>query len=187
MSCKGPVKVLDFAGGTGVIYYRIRPYLSDPSNVTWDVFDINKEGLEMGRAFDPKDKNIQFYSQLPDRITNCYDVVYISTALHHFSDYRTNIKELLDFQPTYFVLTRLIAGEVPSYVTSYLYPSGKRTPYRVINVLELSEFFNENGYKLIFKAPSEDRNVSVSKDLFSKDVPEDHKIEFTLTLVFRKD
>ena len=61
MSCKGPVKVLDFAGGTGVIYYGIRPYLSDPSNVTWDVYDFNEEGLEIGRAFDPKDKNIQFY------------------------------------------------------------------------------------------------------------------------------
>jgi putative methyltransferase (TIGR04325 family) len=65
LSGQGECRVLDFAGGTGLIYYRIRPYLAKPGNVLWDVVDSNDVLLEMGRKSKLKDDSVQFLDRLP--------------------------------------------------------------------------------------------------------------------------
>jgi len=182
LSAKQQVRVLDFAGGNGITYYRLKPYLLHSSNVIWEVCDSSNMGLEMGRNFSLKDEGIQFIERLPDKETRRYDVIHINTSLQYFPDYRTILNELFSFQPTYFILTRLLAGEISSYVTSQGV-NGKRTPCRIINILEFCEFLKSNGYDLIFKSATEEH----IKNFFNEEVPENLKIPFSLALVFMKN
>ena len=181
VSARGNCQVLDFAGGSGYIYYRIKPYMTAPSHVVWHVVDSNEIELELRRNFSLKDGHIQFFSQLPDNKTNQYDVVYINTSLQYIEDYSSILAELLLFNPAYLALTRLLASEMESCVTSQNV-MGKRTPCKIINIAEFSTFLVSQGYKLIYKSPTEE----VVLDYF-KDVSDNLKIPFSLALIYEKN
>jgi hypothetical protein len=45
LSARGECRVLDFAGGTGYIYYKMKSYLTTLPHVAWHVVDSNEQGL----------------------------------------------------------------------------------------------------------------------------------------------
>ena len=90
--------------------------------------------------------------------------------------------DLLLYNPTYLVLTRLLAGAMKSYVTSQNVLD-KRTPCKIINVVGFSEFLRSQGYKLVFKSPTIEEPL---REYF-EDVPDHFKIPFSLILVYVKD
>lgn len=72
--------VLDFAGGTGFVYFRIRSTLLDRARVSWHVVD-QEPLLELGKqAADAADR-ITFRPDLPAAGSRRFDVVYVNTAL----------------------------------------------------------------------------------------------------------
>ena len=59
-------KVLDFAGGTGLIYFVIRPYLANKENVIWDIVD-EKIQAEIGKKFKMEDGQLNFLNNIPEK------------------------------------------------------------------------------------------------------------------------
>jgi putative methyltransferase (TIGR04325 family) len=181
LSARRKCRVLDFAGGAGFIYHRIKPYLTALSNVDWHVVDSNETILEIGKNFSINDNQIQFFNRLPNDKTKQYDVVYINTSLQYIEDYTSILEELLLYNPTYLVLTRLLAGEVETYVTSQNI-MGKQTPCKIINVHDFSRFLVSQGYQLIFKLPTEELLLQSFEG-----VPDNFMIPFSLSLIYLKN
>jgi putative methyltransferase (TIGR04325 family) len=181
LSAKGKCRVLDFAGGNGFTYYKIQSYLTSLPNVDWHVVDSNETGLELGKNFSLKDNHIRFSNCLPNSDTIQYDVLYINTSLQYIEDYESLLRELLLYNPSFLVFTRLLAGKIEPYVTSQEV-MGKRTPCKFINIDRFSRFLESQGYKLIFKSPTEE----ILQDYFDG-VPDNFKIPFSLTLVYTKN
>ena len=58
---------------------------------------------------------------------------------------------------------------------------GKRTPCKIINIHDFSKFLASQGYKLIFKLPTEELLL----ERFDE-VPDDLAIPFSLSLIYMK-
>jgi putative methyltransferase (TIGR04325 family) len=60
LSATRKCRVLDFCGGSGFIYYRIKPHLRNRQNIFWHVVDYNEKLLEIGSDSSLKDDRVKF-------------------------------------------------------------------------------------------------------------------------------
>ena len=147
----GPI--LDFGGGTGYLYFTLNRYLCN-SEVEWHVVD-NPQLAELGVAFaeENKQKNIRFFSELGATHGNNYGVVHSSTALQYIDDIFGVLRDLLALKARYFILTRTKISFNETFVTAQRI-GGKITPCRFIQIEELRDFINDEGYQLAFHSTS---------------------------------
>jgi putative methyltransferase (TIGR04325 family) len=143
--------VLDFAGGSGWVYYQIHPFLAAPERVSWQVSD-NARLAELGALYRRPAHRLEFLAQLPDPPAR-YDVVHINSSLHYVMDYAALISRLLAYAPRYVILTRLLAGPIETYVTCQ-HLLGRRTACVMINLEELLGLFRKQGYHVVFQSPA---------------------------------
>jgi putative methyltransferase (TIGR04325 family) len=136
----------------------------------------------MGKRYKKDDDNICYYSDLNEISNNKYNIIYINTSLQYLWDYKKLFIKLLSFEPIYFIFTRLIAGDIPNFVTCQNI-HGVKTPCQFINYRELVNFFAENNYDLIFKAPCTEESL---KDRYDNNIPKEIQIPFTLNIIFMK-
>lgn len=180
------INVLDFGGGTGFSYFPIKDYLSNPSNVNWQVFDPNDELYAVGknyvgqRASRGVEDNIQFLQSLPE---GAVDVVHSASTIQYVEDDEGLLRFLVDkYQPTYFMLTRLLGGNIHEFVTRQSI-GGFSTPCRFSNVPRLINFFEKCGYTVLFNAPC----GGFESGQFSSDIPKEMQIRRGVDLVFQKN
>ena len=79
---------MDFAGGTGISYFTMKPYLFEFEKVNYKVVDINKL-LELGKEHSIKTKiksNITFDSVFPDHRIYKPDIIFVNTALQYLEN-----------------------------------------------------------------------------------------------------
>ncbi len=191
LSQKKSIRVLDHYGGTGIIYHNMHPYLQFPENVEWSILD-SPTLLRMGKEYLNQGVNrgrgkVNFISDLPNSSSEKFDVVYVNTSVQYYPDYQKTIRDLLAFKPKYFVFTRLLSGEGKTFVCMQKL-FGKQTPCRFINSREFVEYFKENGYDLILKAPNKEELLGEGSIDFRKfkDIPKEYQIPFSINLVFGK-
>ncbi len=174
-------KILDFAGGTGFVYFLIKPYLTNIKNITWDVVDntqvLTKMGIKAVSGTDP----VSFHEKLPKTGTK-FDLVYINTSLQYIENYKELFSTLLDYNPKYIVLTRLIAGNITTFVTEQNI-HGKRTPCIFLNINDLIEYFQSQGYELMFKSACSEE---VFSDTYNVNIPKSHRITNSLDVIFSR-
>lgn len=167
------------------------PHLQYPENVEWSVLD-SPTLLRMGEDFLNRGINggrgkMNFISELPNSSSEKFDVVYVNTSVQYYPDYQKTIRDLLAFKPKYFIFTRLLSGEGKTFVCiQKLFD--KQTPCRFINSCEFVEYFKENGYDLILKAPDKEELLGEGSVDFRefKDIPKEYQIPFSINLVFGK-
>jgi putative methyltransferase (TIGR04325 family) len=172
-------RVLDFAGGSGAIYFLLHPYFSSPERVEWDVFD-DERLMALGRAHRGELHRLRFFKALPEP-TRRYELLHINTSLQYIHEPLACLARLLEHRPRYVVLSRLLAGEVPTWYTTELLRA-RRAPCAILDVNELSRFFDARGYGLVFKAPALDEPIPDVR--YAADVPAELRIPHALHLVY---
>ena len=178
LSLNNPCRVLDFGGGTGFIYYSIKPYLTHFENISWHVIDnpnITKIGSDACSAND----QISFDINIPEK-TELFDIVYINTSLQYIENYEKLLDMLLASKPKYVVLSRLLAGNIPTYITEQNI-NGKRTPCVFLNINDLLQYFKKLKYELIFKSTCYEENMT---SYFNKNIPKSHRITNSMNVIF---
>jgi putative methyltransferase (TIGR04325 family) len=183
MSQSKSCNVLDFGGGTGLIFFKIFPYLIHPENVMYHIVDNNAELYNIGEKHAKSigvENRITFHPEIP-KIGIQFDILYINTSLQYIYDYLSLLTTLLQSEPKYVILTRLVAGDMKTYITKQnIY--GYTTPYIFINFQEIVDIFSNNGYRLIFKSPCVEDVLEGEYD----DIPENLRIHNTANLIFRQ-
>ncbi|MDD5136127.1 MAG: methyltransferase, TIGR04325 family [Candidatus Omnitrophica bacterium] len=182
LSGEKTIKVLDFAGGTGFVYYRIFPFLAAPDNVLWHVVD-NATLIDMGRSHKTERHRLAFFETLPPALDNNYDVVYINASLQYIDDHVGLLKKLLTYRPRCIILTRLLAGDIKTYVTSQINVGWHKTPCRFLNAREIISFFDQEGFDVLKSAPNRAECLSGHYD---KSIPTAMRIPCSMDIVFRR-
>jgi putative methyltransferase (TIGR04325 family) len=80
-----------------------------------------------------------------------FDIVHLGSSLHYIDNWRSLISQLAGYKPTYFLLTDLTAGDIPTFVTAQNY-YGAKIPVRFFNITEVLDAMSASGFKLIFKS-----------------------------------
>jgi putative methyltransferase (TIGR04325 family) len=186
-------KVLDFGGGPGTTYadiFGIFPNL----NFEYHIIDT-PANCEMGRSLFPSNPNLHFLIANPnndhqfDIQADKYDIVMSSSTIQYSHNWRALLTKLIKYNPKYFVLLRLLSGEMPTFTTiQYItmsYGPHKGTycgniPCTFINRQELISFFESFGYSTILDIFGR----SYSEEL--KLLPEPYCKGCLRTMVFRR-
>ena len=180
---KNAVKVLDFGGGTGLLYHASMCNAINPDNIEWFVCD-NDSLAELGREHIHCDfSKIHYTSTFEDFE---YDVLMVSSTLHYIEDYRKVLRSLLRCTPSVVHLERLHAGDITD---NYVSLQRQRplltpilTPIMNAKLSDITSLLYDLGYKLVYKANNE--NELYNEDSFSAEIPADQRINFSINLTF---
>lgn len=183
LSQSNPCNIVDFGGGTGLAYFKMFPYILNPKKVTYHVVDSNLELLQIGKKHAKSMGNedgVVFHTEMPAKADIQLHILYINTSLQYIYDYSSLLVTLLQYRPQYVILTRLIAGEMNTYITSQsLY--GHTTPCIFINFQEIVDIFSNNGFDLVFKSPCVEE---VFEGVYDNTIPKHLRIHNTANLIF---
>ncbi len=159
--------------------------MSNPSNVYWNVFDPNDELYAVGKDFAEQranrgiTDNIQFFKELPGGV---FDIVHSASTLQYVEEDENLINFLIGkYQPTYFMLTRLLGGNIHEFVTRQNI-GGFSTPCRFSNFPRIINLFEKCGYMVLLNAPC----GGFEAGQFSRDIPKEMQIRRGVDLVFVK-
>jgi putative methyltransferase (TIGR04325 family) len=172
-------RVLDFGGGSGAIYFLLHPYLAQPGRVEWDVFD-DESLMAIGRSRRRDDHRLRFLKALPEPGRR-YELLHVNTTLQYIHEPLACLERLLQHRPRYVVLSRLLAGEVPTWYTAEMLRA-RRAPCAILDVRELTAWLDARGYRLVFKAPALDEPIPDTR--YAPDIPAALRIPHALHLVF---
>lgn len=171
--------VLDWGGGTGFIYHVIKNGFMNPTGVMWYVID-NERLRDIGKLYKQPTDNIRFYNYQELKSINCdLDIIYINTSLQYINNHRELFDSIIN-NTKYVVLTRLIAGDNATFITSQNV-CGRMTPCKFLNKNEMISYFDERGFKLVFASQCEDFSA-----FYDKSVPLNLRIPYDINLIFEK-
>ena len=170
--------VLDFAGGTGDVYYKIKRSLNDLSKLNWFVTD-NSKLMELGKSFAKEDDPIHYSSSIPDEK---YDLILTSTCLQYMENYKELVGKLISFKPKYILFMRLWSGDYSKDLITTENVFGKKTPSVIINFDDLNNFLQAHNYKILFKGPC---TLPLHEGQFT-DIPSDFRPLYDVNVVFSK-
>lgn len=180
LSDRQTCRVLDFGGGTGIVYYLIRLFLINLDGLNWHVVD-NKNLTRIGEKYRSDSDNIVFTEDLPE--TGNYDIVFMSGSLQYVIGYPELVMKMFSYQPDFVVVTRVTAGDFEEYITCQNNIQGGKAPCMFIDVNKLIGLFEENGYRFIFKSPALEDNWDETR---YEDIPDAMQLRNTVNLVFKR-
>jgi putative methyltransferase (TIGR04325 family) len=184
LSCNNQCTVFDFGGGTGYMYYRIFPYVMFPEKIEWNVVDSNDELFAIGEQHSNiAQMNINFFKQMPQSGEAKIDLLFINTSLQYIYDYKSVLNMLLKYKPKYVILTRLLAGDIETYITRQTV-EGRTTPCMFINIQEILQVFSEHNYSVIFKSPCSEESLTAYYD---SNIPARLRIPCSVNLMFKRN
>lgn len=172
-----PIRIVDFGGAAGVSYAMVRAALSPQAVIDYTVVELPPI-VEVGQQLFASDPSVHFVSQIPAS-AGPVDIVVISTALQYIEDWQAPLRELANLRPRFFLLARLSAGDIPTFITAQINHGDNPTPYRFLNIDELKQAMNELGYRSILSGASLTRADE-------SDLPASHRLATACTLLFAR-
>lgn len=176
-SCAANVpRVLDWAGGTGLRYWMVRPSLDRP--VAWHVVDEPALAALSRDVMGDRDE-LRFSDTWPEPQTR-FDLALVYSSLQYVDNQAAVLRSIAGYRPRYIVLSRLMATRRAVYVTRQRV-HGFHTPCKVASLDEVSSTLVASGYRSIL---SVEDGIDLSP-YFGPDVPETLRVGFEHLLVFR--
>jgi putative methyltransferase (TIGR04325 family) len=170
-------RVLDFGGGAGIAYFRIRPFLTHRHQVRWVVVD-NDRLMTLGEQYRRGDETLLFSDAIPEEPV---DLVFINTALQYVTDSWAVLTTLLERRPSFVVLTRLIAGNVTTHFSRQNNIPGGKAPCLFLSLPDVVAFFTRHGFQLVHRSFASEDAWGASH---FEDVPDAEQVRNTVNLVF---
>ena len=107
--------------------------------------------------------------------------MHVNTSRQYFPGWRDVIRRLLAHRPRFVVLTRLLAGEIETFLTRQML-RGHSTACVFLNGREVTELFEQHGYGLVFKGPCAEEQMPPTD--FGPGIPTEQRIPCSVNLVF---
>tara|TARA_B100000315_G_scaffold132657_1_gene122152 strand:- start:7513 stop:8283 length:771 start_codon:yes stop_codon:yes gene_type:complete len=148
-SIKGDLCILDFGGGMGASYFPLISSVSHPEKVEFHIVEgktICKRSREILGDF----AKLHFHEQLPP-LPRPVHIVHAGSSIQYIADWKGLLAEFADYRPRLLVLEDLMAGNIPSFITTQNY-YGKKIRSWFLNINELIEEVQTLGYQLIYKS-----------------------------------
>jgi len=177
------VSILDFGGGMGSQYLDL---LAKVRHARERVTYVVVEGEATLSCVPPEiQKGYPTLSFRPtlDGLDTPFDIVHIGSTLQYIEKWQDLLTRLIQtHHPRYCVLSDLLAGDIPTFVTHQLY-YGKRIPVNFISFKECLKILEELSYKLFFKSFFQS-DILGSQDLPTTSLPKENRLQKSLNCVF---
>lgn len=145
-----PVRILDFGGGMGEGYLRLKAAMAGP--VEYHIVELERNCAGGRRLFEGAG-DIFFHTAFPAEPENV-DIAHINSALQYIEDYAGLLARLAAYKPRYILLARLSAVESPTFAALQKNLEGTTLPYWFFNTGEIVQFLAAKGYRLAYKKPA---------------------------------
>lgn len=122
-----PVRIVDFGGGAGVDYILLR-HVTRGRPFALDYLVIDHEvTCAQARALHRDGGDIRFAPSL-DEVTAA-DIVHASASLPYVEDWRAMLARLFGFGATYVMISNVMVGTAPTFVTGQYNLGSSTVPY----------------------------------------------------------
>lgn len=181
---KDTLSILDFGGGMGIQYLEILAKVPKAKNsLIYHVVDgassINRVPQKI------KDfSNITFYSDL-NEVVEKIDIIHIGSTLQYVEAWQALLQLLIDkFNPTYFVFSDLMVGDIPQFVSHQIFYD-KKIPVWMLNYNSVISFFTKREFDLKYQTYF-DSNILGHDTLPNFLIPENSRIQNTVNIILQK-
>lgn len=183
LSNKGRVRIVDFGGGMGQSYFDLLSKIPDAidciEHIVVETTAVTQNIPDSLSAF----PNLSFIDDYKE-IQGSVDVVHIGSTLQYMDDWRGLLNDLAArFLPEFFVLSDLLVGDVPSFVTAQNF-HGRTIHVRFININEFVDYWAGTAYRLIYRAYF--RPLGNDDYFPNHALPETHRLKKPCHMVFAK-
>jgi putative methyltransferase (TIGR04325 family) len=170
-----PIRVLDFGGGMGIGYLRLRNALARSTVLDYVIVEGERVCAE-GRTLLGDRSDVSFRATLPD-VAESFDIVYACSAVQYVDPYAELLAQFTAYKPSSVLLADVPAGPFDSFWTSQLTVPGSVIPYHFISETELVDVMADLGYRLAVRTCSE-------RVLETDALPRERRLDRTRNLVF---
>ena len=146
---RGRLCILDFGGGLGSGYLKLKACLSPERTLDYHVWEVENV-CEAGREHFRDNAEITFHSRRPD-LEGPVDLANFGSSFHYIENWEGMLDELAAMKSEYLLFRDLPAGDIPTYVTLQRYYES-RIPCWFFNLREFAYKLGRNGYHLVFQS-----------------------------------
>ena len=173
------ITILDFGGGIGTTYAQIKKVIPH-KNIFYYI--IEKEAVcKEGSRFFKKDKKIKFTSSMPD--IKKVDIVYARSSIRYVDKWKKTLKQLSSYNPKFFLIVDLLAGDVPPYVTIQNYYGGK-IPCHVFNEKDFLNTMKKLCFEPVFWSNYAGTFFNEASDFPQDHFPKKYRVKKSKNILF---
>jgi putative methyltransferase (TIGR04325 family) len=180
---KEKLHIVDYGGALGQSYIDLLAKIPNAEkNIKYTI--IETEGLcedippELSTF-----PNLRFLSEM-SAVKDKADILHLGSTLQYIDDWQGLLKNMeKQFQPELFVLSDLLVGEIPTFVTAQSF-HGQTIRARFTNIEEFIKFWAEMPYELIYRAYY--HPVSEDEYFPNHALPETHRLKQPCHMVFAR-
>lgn len=128
-------------------------------------------------------EGITYLSPMPS--SSNFDLIHVASSLQYIEDWQVLIEKFASFNPNYILLSDVFAGDINSFVSLQNY-YGSRIPHWFLNLKELIDAFDKQGYRLKMKSYASSRRLNIDDTLPMDNFPDIFRLPQTLHLLLQK-
>ena len=179
------LSILDFGGGMGIQYLDIISKVHDAEKAVKFTIVDGASTLKNVPGFMRKFKNLSYEEDLKNVHGN-FDIIHIGSTLQYIEDWKTLLEHFKNkYNPTYFVFSDLMAGDIPSFVSHQIFYD-KRIPHHFLNKDGFQTTLESMSFKKIYESKFRHDILDQEEVFPNSALPESHKISRSIHMVFRK-
>ena len=141
--------IIDFGGGMGASYLPLIASIPHPEKVEFHIVE-GKTICGRGQKILKEFSKLHFHTEFP-KLTKPVDIVHAGSSIQYVKDWKALLEKFVDYQPRLLVLEDLMAGDIPSFITTQNY-YGKKIRSWFFNINELIEEIESLEYRLTYKS-----------------------------------
>ena len=178
---KKQVKILDFGGGLGIGLMTIAESIPvDLKRIHYSIVEV-AEVCQSGMSL--HGGKIFYTSNLP--VSGKFDLIHAASSLQYIEHWQDLLAKFAALKPEYILLSDVFAGSIKSYCSLQNYYESK-IPHWFLNLNELLETLDRNGYRLAMKSYVTSRRFNAEDILPMANFPEESRLTQTLHLLMQK-
>lgn len=178
---RAETKILDFGGGVGVTYVRLRACMEEMGNISYHIVDPSSV-REAGAEELMDDPRVHFHEGLPEE-PETFDVIHLESSLQYVDDWRGLLEKLCGMGPSYVLLVDLLAGDIPTFVTAQKYYDSI-IPVRFYNFDEIVTHLAEQGYELCYRSQSKREMLGEIQSPPLGNLPDKNRLDGAMNALF---
>ena len=185
LGSKPSLSIMDFGGGMGLQYLELLVKVPDASkSVTYFVVEGQKliEALPIKMMEYPR----LFFSSDLQGIDMPIDMIHIGSTLQYIDDWQGLLSLLIEtYNPKHFVFSDLLAGDIPSFVTTQIFYE-QRIPMWFFSATEVLGFLKSKGYSCLYREKYVHKILDQDEIFPNFDLPLKYQIDRSMNLVFER-
>jgi putative methyltransferase (TIGR04325 family) len=139
---------------------------------------------ERGREILGNFAHLHFHEQLP-QLASPVHIIHTGSSIQYVSDWGKLLAEFAKYQPRLLVLDDLMAGDIPTFITTQAY-YGKKIRSWFLNINELIQTVQALDYRLIYKSRYTHAIVGEVGPLPMENFPPQYRLNYGSHLMFER-